>query len=150
MSSLRETLTAYVSTAGPLGSADPDAVPAASRLANRAALLERLRADVGTSQQLLVVWIGAVAAVFTVLLAAMILRISTPYVTVPAGCGALLLLLSRVERVWREVHLQSLALQVALQCDDEKLLREVMTTILAGLLAQQRASPKVLPATEAR
>jgi hypothetical protein len=138
---LKETLAQYVSAEGHMGKNGPSK----SRIANREALTTQLRVDMADARRILMFWGSMIALAFAFLLVAASLRLAEPYVTVPVGCSGLFLLLRRVESVWRELRLQSVALQMALVTDDEKVLREVMTTLNAALLAevsQKRSAPQ--------
>lgn len=147
MTQLSTTLTQYVSGSASLGQPGTSR-SGARRITSRAMLLQQLSADVSDTRTVLAVWLGMNLAVFALLCAALLLRLVEPYVAIPGGCASLFMLMGKLESVWREMRQQQLAINIALSCRDEKLLRELMTTLNASLLLDAKARAALLKREE--
>jgi len=107
----------------------------AGRKISRKQLIARLDNELGGLRVYALLWGSMVAMTFVITCAALIRQIVQPYVALPLGVGTCFLLMSRVERVWRERERFRVALFVALNLDDEEELRKYMLVLRASLLS---------------
>lgn len=143
MRTLQATLTGYIRLNTALGSSGtdrPDAELAELRRVARAQLLDQLRDDEASCRGLLLLWGGFAFALFVGLLAILLSHAVDPRIGAPTASVALFAVLFRVERIWREMRLQTLALKLAFLTEGDTKLVEVMTLLYGALMTDAKSA----------
>lgn len=132
MNQLAFHIQSFVGDLTALGSQEQ--APATARRIDRTELIRRLDARALELRWLAWMWIGMMLIAFGATVACLVAKIARPEVAVPLGGAALLSIIVRVERLWRERERFTLVLEIALQEPDDQALRDLMLQLRSAVV----------------